>query len=98
MISRALGTSQGVRVVIAVSVIMAVVAAGLIADYAVATWRADEAVRNSQQVLCGIVDLVTASPVPQPADPRANPSRETSYRFYQAFVTVGREYRCDEKG
>jgi hypothetical protein len=86
--------SPAMRAVIAAALLIALTAAAFAGDYLVATWRADQAVRQSEQVLCGIVNLVTASPVPAPADPSANPSRESSYRFYEAFVTVGRQYHC----
>lgn len=86
--------SPAVRAVVATGLIIVVIAAALVTEYFVASWRAGQAVRQSQQALCGIVNLVTATPVPKPANPASNPSRETSYRFYQAFVIVGRQYHC----
>lgn len=72
--------------------------AGVVGDYFVAGWRADQvvqrSVQQSEQPLCGIISLVTAVPEQPPADPAANPSRVTSYRYYLAFVTVGRKYHC----
>jgi cyanate lyase len=35
---------------------------------------------------CTALELLTATPVPKPADPAANPSRETTYKFYEALV------------
>jgi hypothetical protein len=41
----------------------------------------DEKVRNE----CAALNLLTARPVPKPADPAANPSRQTNYEFYTAL-------------
>jgi len=35
---------------------------------------------------CQALTLLTAKPVPKPADPAANPSRETTYDFYRDLV------------
>jgi hypothetical protein len=35
---------------------------------------------------CQALELLTATPVPQPTDPATNPSRETTYKFYMALV------------
>lgn len=35
---------------------------------------------------CQALELLTATPVPKPADPAANPSRETTYEFYEALL------------
>ena len=86
--------SAATRAVVIGALIFVVIGGGLAADYEIATWRAEQAVGQSQQELCHIVDLVTANPVPYPANPKANPSRLQSYMFYEAFVTLGREYRC----
>ncbi len=86
--------SPATRAVVAAALLFFLVLSALIGDYAVATWRADEAVQHSQSVLCQVITLATAHPVPKPADPKANPSRESSYEFFEAFVTVGRQYHC----
>lgn len=51
-------------------------------------------IAQSNHQLCGVVSLVTSAPVPKPPNPGANPSRVSSYQFYEAFVTLGKEYRC----
>jgi len=80
------------------AVLISFVVGGVVLDYLVAGYRAEQAVQTSvgqsEQALCGIIDLVTAVPEQPPADPEANPSRVTSYRFYLAFVSVGRKYHC----
>lgn len=86
--------SPATRAVIAAALMIFLIASAVVGDYVVANWRADQAVRHSQGVLCQVITLVTAHPVPKPADPKANPSRESSYEFYLAFVTVGRQYHC----
>lgn len=35
---------------------------------------------------CSALELLSSKPVPKPADPAANPSRETTYEFYEAIV------------
>jgi hypothetical protein len=83
-------------------VLILVIAAGEVGNYFVAQWRADQVVRQSvqaavnqsDQVLCPLIDLVTASPVAYPANPAKNPSRVTSYKFYEAFVYASRKYHC----
>jgi hypothetical protein len=40
------------------------------------------------QVISGIV------PVPRPADPAANPSRETAYEQWERFAGLGRSLGC----
>ena len=43
---------------------------------------------------CQVVSGVTAVPVPKPADPAANPSRENQYEWYERFVSLGRSLGC----
>jgi hypothetical protein len=94
--------SPAARTVIVSAVLISLIVAGEIGNYFIAAWRADQAVQRSvqssveqsDQVLCGIIDLVTATPVPYPADPAKNPSRVTSYEFYEAFVYASRKYHC----
>lgn len=84
------------------AVLICFVVAGEVGNYFIAQWRADQvvqqsvqaAVDQSDQVLCPLIDLVTASPVAYPADPAKNPSRVTSYKFYEAFVYASRKYHC----
>lgn len=86
--------SPGAKAAMMAALIIVIVIAGLFTDYAVATWRADQAVGKSERELCTIVRLVTKTPVTKPPDPQANPSRESSYEFYEAFAQLGREYQC----
>lgn len=78
------------RAVAAAAVAAVLVAAGILFALGVAL-HADQATRHD---LCTIVGLVTAHPVPRPSDPAANPSRETAWRFYTAFVVLGGQYGC----
>lgn len=57
-----------------------------------AHWR--QALADTQRKFCGVVDGVTAVPVPRPADAAANPSRETSYEWYERFVTLHKSLGC----
>ncbi len=53
------------------------------------------AVNTSDRKWCTTVGLLTATPVPRPADPAANPSREASYRLYADFVQLKKDLGCD---
>lgn len=86
--------SPAARAAIAAGALAVLIASAVVGDYLVANWRASQAVQHSQHILCQVIQLVTAHPVPKPSDPAANPSREQSYRFYSAFTTVGHQYHC----
>lgn len=57
-----------------------------------AHWR--QALEETQRKFCGVVGGVVSVPVARPADPAANPSRETSYKWYEKFVTLDRSLGC----
>lgn len=54
-------------------------------------WTAREISANNHK-FCQVIG--SAVPVPRPADPAANPSRETAYRQYEKFVDLGRSLGC----
>jgi hypothetical protein len=89
-----LTTSPGARAGILAGVVIILVIGWLALDFIIAEALADRAVSNSQQQLCSVIRLVTIHPVPKPPDPKANPSRQQSWEFYEAFVRVGNEYHC----
>jgi hypothetical protein len=66
----------------------------------IAQAKADEdaairaAVAYSDQRWCGALTLLTEKPVPKPADPAANPSREGEYLFYVDLLSVKKGFRC----
>lgn len=43
---------------------------------------------------CAAMTLLTAKPVPKPADPKANPSRQQNWLFYETFLTLRRNLGC----
>jgi hypothetical protein len=51
-------------------------------------------VRASDHKFCAVIQGFTIVPVPEPADPRANPSRETDYLWYVKFIDLGRNLGC----
>jgi len=51
-------------------------------------------VTSNDRKFCQVITGFTAVPVPKAADPRANPSRETSYEWYERFVRLGRDIGC----
>lgn len=52
------------------------------------------AIENSQHQWCDTLTLLTARPVPKPADPKANPSREQNYQFYETLVHLRDRFGC----
>ena len=69
-------------------------------DAAAGTVRAAEqaaiaqAVAKSNHQWCAALDLLTAHPVPRPADPAANPSRVEAYEWFMVFRHLGQRFRC----
>ena len=69
-----------IKVLIACVVILFTIAIGLPVGVAILY-------TNSQvQHECNALELLTATPVPKPSNPAANPSRETTYKFYVALL------------
>jgi hypothetical protein len=54
-------------------------------------WTAHEISANNRKFCQVINDVV---PVPRPADPKANPSRETAYVMYERAASLGRSLGC----
>lgn len=52
------------------------------------------ALHRSNQNWCAALVLLTGNPVPRPADPAANPSREQAYELYQDFIAIERRFGC----
>lgn len=44
---------------------------------------------------CQLVDASIQNPVPKPADPKANPSRETNYEDYIIVLNLDRSLGCN---
>lgn len=86
--------SPATRAVIGAALVIFLVASALVGDYAVATWRANQAVSRSESSLCTVISLAIATPVPRPPATGATPAQETTYRWYVAFTQVAREYHC----
>lgn len=51
-------------------------------------------VGSSNRQWCDTLTLLTAQPVPRPADPSANPSRMQTYTLYVDFVTLRKRLGC----
>lgn len=82
--SRALRyTLSGVAIFISV---VAVVAAG----FGISAWQ----VHQDQLQWCATLDLLTSQPVPRPANPAANPSREQAYQLYTDFMALRGRFGC----
>ena len=50
--------------------------------------------RSQVQHECQALNILVAIPVPKPADPKANPSREQNYLFHQALVSWAKSDGC----
>lgn len=86
-VSRALG-------VLADSTDLAVLLVVMFGLFGVCIFWASHDANSTGHKFCAIVAAATAHPVPQPADPAANPSRESNYLFYRKFVDLGRNLGC----
>lgn len=53
-----------------------------------------KAINDSQHKWCQVVTTITAIPVPKPAHPEADQSRERAYEFYIEFVDLKRSLGC----
>lgn len=53
-----------------------------------------KAVSDNNHKWCQIVNTITAIPVPKPAKPKADPSRERSWEFYIEFIDLQRSLGC----
>lgn len=51
-------------------------------------------ISRSQAQWCDTIHLLTSHPVPKPSDPKANPSREQTYLFYENFLELKRRLGC----
>lgn len=51
-------------------------------------------VSSSDHKFCQVVDGFVSVPVAKPADPKANPSRENQYEWYERFLVLGRSLGC----
>lgn len=73
-----------------VMLMLALLAAGVITNAFVTGHQ----IQHRQQQWCAALQILTATPVPKPADPKANPSRVQAYRLYEDFVVIEREFGC----
>lgn len=53
------------------------------------------AIAADDHKFCAVVEAATAAPVRKPPDPAATPGREATYKFYVAFLALGRSLGCD---
>ena len=52
------------------------------------------AVTENDRQWCAAMTLLTSRPVPKPADPKANPSRQQTYLYYMTFVELKHSLGC----
>lgn len=78
------------RIVAGVVALFLVLGAGVVINFAITGYE----VRHSQQQWCTALGLLTAHPVPSPADPKANPSRENAYVYYRTFLDIRDRFSC----
>ena len=76
------------RVSLAVVVLFAIPL--ILAGFAI-FWVNHEVSANNHKFCEVIAEIV---PVPRPADPKANPSRETAWEQYEGFEHLGRSLGC----
>ena len=78
------------RVVLAVIVIVAAFAGST----ALAVVLSVNSINESNHNWCAALEILTQHVVPAPADPKANPSRETSFLLYQSLKGLEARFRC----
>jgi hypothetical protein len=83
--------TQRVRFFLAVLVVSVGMVAAVGGSYALAL----QALNQSQHQWCATLTLLTRHPVPRPADPKANPSREQAFVFYTQLLALRHEFGCD---
>lgn len=66
----------------------------VVAGTGFAVWSNQHQVSSASQQWCTTLDLLTRTPVPKPADPKGNPSRETAYELYADFMSLKRQFGC----
>jgi hypothetical protein len=75
---------RGYIVLVGISILLSVI------SYIGGVRHADEDGRK----FCDVTKAFIAKPVPQPADPHKNPSREQTYIWYERFLTLNHELGC----
>lgn len=78
------------RIALAVAVVVIVLAGSILGSYALGL----HALSTSQRHWCQTLTLLTSRPVPRPAAPADNPSREDAYLFYVHLKTLERDFGC----
>lgn len=76
------------RVSLAIVVLFVISALGIVGNL---LYTAHEIGTNNRKFCQVISDVV---PVPKPADPAANPSRETAWKQYERAASLGRSLGC----
>lgn len=51
-------------------------------------------IRQNDRQWCQTLVLLTRHPIPRPADPKANPSREANYEVYTALYQLKVRFHC----
>ena len=54
-------------------------------------------ITDSNHQWCDIVNTIVVTPVPKPPDPKAHPSRQRAYEYYQKFVKLDISLGCRAK-
>jgi hypothetical protein len=80
----------GARLALASALVAVLIMAGFALDYGLAL----HAISGESHSFCAVTRLITAHPVPRPADPQANPSRLYAWELYSDFVTLQHRLGC----
>jgi len=73
---------------IVVSVLLVVAGVG----YSI--WHGNHALSANNQQWCTALAILTKTPVAYPADPKANPSRVSTYDLYESFRYIEGKFGC----
>lgn len=66
----------------------------VVALFAASLLYTAHAVSTDDHKWCAAMTLLTSKPVPKPANPKANPSREQNYQGYETFVQLKHRLGC----
>lgn len=85
------GLSHATKIALSVMLMILLIVTGLGIEY----WMISNTIRHSDAEWCDTLTLLAANPVPKPADPAGNPSRQNQYLLYLNFTKLKTHFGCE---
>jgi len=82
--------THATRLALLIATLLLVIITSVAAGWGLTLW--ETSIQSHQW--CDTLTLLTKNPVPKPADPQANPSRQQSYLLYSDFVKLRHKFGC----